>query len=218
MADRDTRKSATDRGHEAYSDDAAAIRVTGVLKDGVAIDSTNPLPVDAGLSEDAVVGLNPRPGRFLIQSPENGGSRDLNVDGSTTPVDFLLSPATGKKVVVKTLVLVFVDTAIDFSKFGGIAAITNGLEIFTKEGGESERQINDALLDNADFYGLATDILLQSTPGSDILKIELDLSAKLGTQFELTATRGDYVKITVNDDLSGLNEFYAIIFGYEVDE
>ena len=161
---------------------------------------------------------NPRKGKFFSLHLTNGGSNDMNVDGSVMAVDFTLSPPAGKLFFLSRMNIVLEDESINHLKFGGIAGgITNGLLLKVKEGGLAERDISEhPIKRNAEFHHIAFDVQLISA-ASDILTIRWEFF-RSGSFLELRNSRGDNIKATVQDDLRNINEFEIICQGYEVDE
>jgi len=106
----------------------------GVMGLGVRRDSETPLAADGKyhpnlynekgrLKVDAqvVIMAEPRPGLRVAEFlKDSGGSIDLNIDGSVTPVTFSAAPPTGKKWFIHSLSLIMEDASINFTKFGGI--------------------------------------------------------------------------------------------------
>ena len=154
-------------------------------------------------------------GPFTTKAFLNGSSRDMNVDGSGTPVDFTVVPTSSKMFYIARMVIFLEDQSINFNKFGGRAALPNGIDIEIKEGGATRDPLNgesikenlDMMAYDADIYSAASDLL--------IAKIEF---LRAGTVIRLEDAESDYVTITVNDDLTTLDSFYIITYGYEVDE
>jgi hypothetical protein len=158
----------------------------------------------------------PRPGTSFVKFLENAGSRDLNINGSGTPVTFTVSPPSGKIWYIYTVSLLIEDSSINFSKFGGLAALTNGLDLKVKEGGEVERLLEN-FKRNGDFYLFANRIELQSA-STDMLQMSFTVRESTGTVYQLTNSLSESLKAIVNDNLTGLDRFNILIRGYEVDE
>lgn len=187
----------------------------GTAADVITVDSVKRLAVDAQLS-GIEASIDPRPGRFFAKFVENAGSKDLNVDGSVTPVIFLAVPDTGKKLFVHTISLVLEDASINFIKFGGIPALTNGVDIKLKEGGLAEVSVGN-FKKNSDFYVFGNDIVLESA-STDVLRVLAEIKTNSGTTFQLADANSEFFKIIVNDDLTSINRFNMLIRGFEVDE
>jgi hypothetical protein len=163
-------------------------------------------------------GLKPtHPGPFFNEFLENGGSSDLNVDGSSTPVDFTLSPPSGKIYHIHKVLIGIEDTSINHDKFGGITGgLTNGILFKVKENGTERDLIPVALKKNAGFYVVAFDVTISSST-TDILVARWDFSDS-GTTLKLQDSTSDYLKLTVQDDLTTITQFKVLVQGYEVTE
>ena len=171
-----------------------------------------------GAREEFDVNISPRPGDFRSAFVvDSSGSNELNINGST-PVEFNVVPNTGKIYVVQTLVLTIIDTGIKFNKFGGIAALSNGVKIEFQEGGNSIIGLAESpFVRNSQFYegGLSPEIQTEET---DIFIAMFNFAVQAGTTLELADARSDFVRVTVQDNLTSLSNFKMIVHGYEVDE
>ena len=172
------------------------------------------LKVDA----EVVIMAEPRPGKRIAEFlKESGGSPDLNIDGSSTPVTFSAAPPTGKKWFIHSISLVMEDASINFTKFGGITGgLTNGLEVKVKEGGLAEALLGN-FKRNGDFFIFTTGVKLESA-SLDILTIEVNIKVETGTTFELADANSEIFKAIVNDDLTTIGKFNILIRGFEEDE
>ena len=168
--------------------------------------------IDNSLDEN----LSPFPGLSQRKFFENTGSLDLNVDGSSTPVEFLVTPNTGKIFYVYSISIVIEDNAINFTKFGGIIALTNGLDFKVTENGLSEVTLTN-IKTNGQFYTFANNVILESAT-IDILVAHINIKQSTGTSIKLIDSNSDNLKIVINDNLTSINKFQVIARGYEVNE
>ena len=160
---------------------------------------------------------NPRPGKRIAEFfRETGGSADLNVDGSTTPVEFIVAPPAGKKWFIHTVSLIMEDANINFSKFGGRAELSNGFDVFAKEGGLPETLLG-TFNKNSDFYIFTTDITFESAT-TDVFAFQVKIKELTGTTFELKASKGEQLRAVANDNLTTIERFNMLVRGYEIDE
>ncbi len=165
---------------------------------------------------DGKIDLTPFPGIAFRGFVTNILSPDLNVDGSVTPVEFTVAPPTGKIWYVYNISLVIQDNAINFTKFGGLLALTNGVDFKVKQNGLSEEVLAN-IKNNGEFYTFANQVLLESA-SIDILVIQINTKTNTGTTFKLINSQSDNFKVIVNDNLTSINKFQIIVRGYEVDE
>ncbi len=160
--------------------------------------------------------ITPFPGLSQRKFFEDSGSPDLNVDGSSTPVEFLVTPTAGKIFYIHSISIVIEDNAINFTKFGGITALTNGLDFKVTENGLSEVILAN-IKTNGEFYTFANNVILESA-SIDILVAHINIKQSTGTSIKLIAGSSDNLKIVINDNLTSINKFQVVVRGYEVDE
>lgn len=167
---------------------------------------------------EVVIMAEPRPGLAVAELlKESGGSLDLNVDGSVTPVTFSASPPTGKKWFIHSITLIMEDASINFTKFGGIpGGITNGIDIKVKEGGLAERLLGN-FKTNGDLHIFSVSVRIDSA-ATDLLTLQTNIKISSGTTFELKNASSDVFKVIVNDNLTTINRFNVLIKGFEVAE
>jgi len=150
------------------------------------------------------------------------GNRNMNVDGSVTPVIFRVGPGNlddGQEWDIVRILFSMVDEAeMDDGLFGGIAALPKGLvlrqvnghskNIFNvKTNGEfALRNYDASYADNAKkgFYGFRS----RRTFGGQ---------SKNGVVLRLEATTNDQLQIIIQDDLTDLVTFYSVVQGHVVD-
>lgn len=90
--------------------------------------------------------------RFLDIVGDGSGSIDANVDGSITPVDFIVTAGANEILTVYRLVITIVDTApMDSAKYGNNIVLTNGIRFYHKSalGVETDRAAQHPILTNA---------------------------------------------------------------------
>ena len=135
--------------------------------------------------------------RFL----ENGGSADLLVEGSVeASVDFTVSADAQKDMSVFSIGFVLVTSAIKFgeNKFGNRNSLSNGMKISIRSGSGDNVDLftlrrNEDFLHYASFGGAGVVIA-----SKDILHAEF----QIGGMVKLVANSSDYLKISVQDDLT----------------
>lgn len=179
---------------------------TGTIR-GVNVTADNELAVAAAAT------LSPYPGYGAATFVANGAITNMNVNGSVTPVSFTAGPASGKIWYVHSISVSIEDGSMNFSKFGGLSALTNGFELRVKENGAAERLMAN-IKKNGTFYLYSTDIIFESAT-TDILVAHINIWESSGTSIKLTY--GDYFKGLVQDNLTGIDSFYMLVRGYEVD-
>lgn len=155
--------------------------------------------------------------RQLFKFFKNGGSADLNVDGSVTPVEFTVQSTNGKDWLVREIVVHMQDGGMTPTEFGGLgAALTNGLLI------EVRNKTTDAVIlditgghpieDNGEFAHLMSTSsgLIIAAAGDD------DFHAVIDFHDGMIVASGEKVVVTVQDDLQALTEFHMILHGNQL--
>lgn len=216
VSQNDTDKTDFEGNYKADANQAIEMDVT--VENDITVDQFGSgAQIDANVQGDVNAEDNPYPGASFIEYLKNGSSSDMNVDGSSTPVEFTISPPSGKIWYVRTISIVIEDDNINFTKFGGIAgSLTNGVDFKVKQNGLAEVLLANVKR-NAEFASF-TDELDITSASSDILIAHLKLRQNSGTSFKLVNSNSDYIKAVVNDDLDSLTGFKILIKGYEVDE
>ena len=68
--------------------------------------------------------------RFLTTDGTSGGSSDMDVNGSGTPVKFWTSPPAGRAVIIRRVMVYFEEGAISAANYGVVPGLlTNGLNL-----------------------------------------------------------------------------------------
>jgi len=154
---------------------------------------------------------------------ENGGSNDMNVDGSVTQVEFSVESGLNVNIWVTGVRFIFEDRNLemntnDFRRFGtataAATALTNGLLFQTTQSGETVSLFSDPVVFMGDFFTYADDYLnLINSVGTqeDFLSFDFDFEKPVVLAEGLT----DKVFVTVRDDLTALDKFQVLVRGYQ---
>lgn len=152
---------------------------------------------------------------------ENGapaGSKVMNVDGDPTPVLFqAVAPVGGAPWNVERVMFSITDTTItDWSQFGGIAALSNGITMkaFDPQGQEVFDFLQtETIKSNYGFMALAgVDVEVKDLAALDAVAVRWTISKGLGGPIRLHA--GMYLEIKVQDDLLALSSFETMAQGW----
>jgi len=145
----------------------------------------------------------------------NGSSNEMAVDADPTPQEFVWNPGSND-VEGSALTFVIEDSTIYFGdKFGGISELDNGVLIQVKA--------QDTVYTIATVYRTRQFSQLAGPGGFDLyaatpdhMKAEISLE---GFVFAATGTYAtdDYVKVTIRDDIDGLEHMSALFKGREVE-
>ena len=160
-------------------------------------------------------GIPADPAALEIAFVTNGGSPNLLVNGSVTPVVFQFQPPVGVTLSVQQMLVVF--TADDFSfdgdSFGPNALLTNGVKFEIDVGGVVTEIFN--IKQNEDFLRVPGRIpLVNNTGPKDVLGVAF----AFGGLLQLSQAADDKILITVRDNLTGvkLKYFTVTVYGAEV--
>ena len=142
-------------------------------------------------------------------------AKNMAVDGSSTPVIFKYV-GVNNGLDVYRINWIIADAGIRiYDRFGGIAALTNGITIKAIGADDSTVLIDftngEPIKRSSDFASLAgTDAPVSDSLGTDIMPVRWTLQ-KAGIPFRLNL--GESIQVTISDDLTGLTEMSAMIQG-----
>lgn len=138
----------------------------------------------------------------------NGGSKDMDVNGSSTAVNFDTAPGSGVEWEVESLTLLLVDPGtMDPGDFGSISnGLSNGLVIKVRSKG-TEYTIT-TLTDNVDIGLTFTHGGPETGSSTSGFLNEADIFIglmKFDKRIILRGDDSDYIRVTVQDNLSGID-------------
>jgi hypothetical protein len=158
---------------------------------------------------------------FPIGASVSSGAINMNLNGSVTPQIFKVRQpdlpvlASGVEIVIHRIIFqCYTDTAVnDFSQFGDIAALTNGL-FLRFENGAASNIFN--IKSNGDFSNIAYDFATFDTTRQNVngftCRLTFGGNSKMGTSILLKD--GDSLEMWVQDDLTGLTRLRCMAEGY----
>ena len=160
------------------------------------------LPVSTAKESDA----------FIFEFFRNGASRDMNVDG-TTPVNFDWVAAVDTNV--ERINFFIQDAGILPAKFGGLAELSTGclIKALDTDGATVIKDFYDGetIKTHQEFNLLAgVDTGTTAATGDDVAPTRWTI-ANAGAKLLLLANQR--IRFTVQDDLSALTKFYAMLQG-----
>lgn len=154
-------------------------------------------------------------GRSVFSRLEDAGNMSMNVDGSSTPVEFENGPSVTDEIwVIHGLRLLIADDAQLITGFWNVGVLTNGIDIEIYTGGSPT--LKYALVDaanlksTADMMTYLSDISMETPPSSEVLTAGTLL---FPSPVRLTEAATDIMRVTVNDNLTGLAEMQATMLG-----
>ena len=156
----------------------------------------------------------------------NNGSRDMDVDGSVTPVDFSIDANADRQISIKSMFVSIVDAGATLSEFGNIPALTNGVEFIWQSQEFGEIVIAVELKSNYDFVAFgggqpAFGNQANAFKAQNVIGVEeaylafVDFQVLFGFEFGIPLRKGtkDRLLFRINDDASPVFSFRAIAYG-----
>lgn len=186
----------------------------------LARDPANPTLGVLGISGSVTAGEGDVTGR-IIEFAMNGGSDDLLVNGSNTPVDFFIHASTEKERFFTGLRFEALGNGIQFTNFlSKNNNLSNGV-LVTIRSNDSEITL-PAILATEDFGSIfargAGDYDVYDVSGTDYFRATLSFTAPFQLFKVGTFATDDFIKVTIQDNLtSGIVRFRFIGFGFERD-
>jgi len=154
----------------------------------------------------------------------NGGAADQGVNGSVTTQNFFIAAEEDFDIRIMAISIVIADTAIVHNNFGNVSALTNGWDLIIEEAGAQTFIINKAktggqVIAQSGFYspygdGATSFELTNWTSNEDAQTINLPIGTVVPGGVRIGRGTNDRILAVVNDDLTGLTEFYVRIAGY----
>lgn len=147
---------------------------------------------------------------------------DMNIDGSTTPVNFSVNPYGNYRWdITRMMIGMVLATAGDDGKFGNLTALTKGLFMRKEDSENSQNLMN--IKDNSDFRLEGYDVTYppRSGGGGDYgmaARISYSGQDKAGVVIRLSGKTGDSYRATVRSDLLSLGKFRIKIQGHVVSD
>jgi len=154
------------------------------------------------------------------------GVTDMRVNGSVTNVNFSISASNTADRYITQLSFIIADAGASLNQFGGLAALTNGCNLYyTRQ--EEIVTIHNALKSNWDFvrlchgnpaFGATTNAFIASNvfglsegviPVLDFTKWLPPYGVKLDKSSTQTLT------LTVRDNCTGVDQFDCIAYGFD---
>jgi len=153
---------------------------------------------------------------------DSGGSKDMNVNGSSTPQLFFHEAVPGVARWITSLRFIFNDTGLeidtndarDFGSAAGSGGLTNGLICYTEQGGIITNVFAEPVTRIIEFLNYAdrfTNLKNSISTQSDFLSFDFDFTTPVAVPPSVT----DKVVVVVQDDLRNLELFNVIIRGFQ---
>lgn len=162
----------------------------------------------------------PRIDRALDTIGDGSGTKNANVDGSSTPVLFRINPpSVGCSYLIRMIVTISDAGGFAADSYGNLAELSNGLQVgmFNSVGEAIVEDYLDGLPIKSNGAWsrpcFDTDVKDWGTPTDEFLTVRWTF-AKAGTMTLLPAASPMCFGVKVSDDLTGLKEHYFMVQGY----
>lgn len=153
--------------------------------------------------------------RYLDTDGDGTGTKNaIGTYAAAAEEFFIAGPASGRYNIERMIVHVRDAAGFSAEKYGGAAALTNGIRIQAVTDGETIN-LDDgiAIKTNAAWGRLCYDVNFHTTgAGDDFLSVRWTFS-KSGKPLKLSAPT-DKLYVTLNDDLDVLVEHYFMVQGW----
>ena len=141
----------------------------------------------------------------------SGGSEDMTVNGSVTPVSFRFAPPAGEIWYVVNTTFLIDDTGINsLTRFGALNSLTNGVLFRTSINGTV--YLMATLQENQDLLGEFPDHTLSP---SGLFTNLLAGGVEFEIPIKLVGDDGDYIEFLVQDNLTQIVNFYCHYKAYK---
>jgi hypothetical protein len=156
--------------------------------------------------------------RFLDTVGDGSGTKNAIGDYSGAVEEFKIVPGADEIFVINRLIAQIRDNGVfSASTYGAIAGgLTNGVVIRLKDSGGTKLDLCDGLpiKTNAEWARVCYDTqLLTWGAGDSFISVRWTFS-RSGTQVWLDNSRGDYLSVDLNDDLTTLESQYFLVQGF----
>lgn len=158
---------------------------------------------------------------YVSYFKDTAGSHELNIDGSSTPVEFSIASEVDKLKTIQYVRFIFHDTQMSLGasegrRFASAAAtpgLTNGLRFFVKQGGVETDLFLEPVKQIAIFMNYAVDLVNEAGAlgsGEDILTVTMNFDF---APIQIVPGGFDSINVKVQDNLSDINTFQVFAFG-----
>jgi hypothetical protein len=148
--------------------------------------------------------------RFLDTVGDGSGTKNAVGDysaGTGTPTSFKIVPPSGELYTLSRVIVQIRDSGlISAEGYGGLAALTNGVELRVRDGAGTVLDLVNGLpvKSNAGWGSFCYDVALtEFGAGDNFVQVRWTFS-KSGKALELNGDEGEYLEAYLSDDLTGL--------------
>lgn len=163
--------------------------------------------------------------RNFLTLNNNGTTTDMRVNGATTKRQFYIQGEPDYDIYITTVSFIIADANAALNLFGAIAALTNGCRFFYEDN-NGEINIGTQLRSNFDivrlcqgnpsFGGGASAFLANNVVGASEAFIPIFDFRNFGFKWglKLRANTLDRLVMEINDNVTGVDAFNAVAYGF----
>jgi hypothetical protein len=160
-------------------------------------------------------------GNLFFAHATNNGSEDMNVNGSGTPVDFIVSADATRDIIIESLAFESFASNIKIDKFLSLnQSLSNGILVEVKSEDTCFQFLtikNTNEFDSHFAYGPGRSFRITIASGNDALVSRFGPSSPFVLKKQGTYPQNDYIKVTVSDNIQSINKLAFLAFGsYDV--
>ena len=156
-------------------------------------------------------------GRYMDTVGDGSGTRNQNVDGSTTPIDFYIKPGAGEVLRIARLITSIRDSGtFDSGGWGnnGGNPLNNGIELFVKQNGVENNFTEEPIRSHYDLATTSYDLAHNNWGSGDEFAVSRFTFTKSGQPIRLIGDNGDWIRLRIADNLSYLVDQRVDAQGY----
>jgi len=159
---------------------------------------------------------------------DSNGSSDMIVAGSlVNPIDFCVNAISEADIYIKSVTIRISDNNMNLDDFGGLAPLTNGIDLIYQDKILGQRLIIQNMTTNLDMFRPATagkgfgsgnnswkaDV---SGAGAETYFPDINIKERFGLEFGFRLQKGtnDFLCFRIKDDLAGLDTFNIQAHGF----
>ena len=160
------------------------------------------------------------PGEVFSAHLYNGADTEMDIDGTVSagPITFRHTVPAGEVHFMFHIVIHLLDGTVNLDQFGGIGTLSEGVLLcFYNSNDELILDPTDGhpIVDLSDF-SIFTGIFLDKTVGNvnDVFIASWAIKDTYGGPIRMGP--GDYIQLTIQDDLTELTEFHIFVHGSKI--
>lgn len=204
------------------------------IKDGTGTDKEAKVDKTGPSNENSVwthvAGISPQLTIPVVESPvsgseifedtvKNGGSDDLTVDGSATPVEFTIDADIDKDIIINQLIMAGEDGSVKLTNFFSLnSPLTNGIIIeFKSDDVISTLRLIKTTGGLLAFSTGAQDVYTESGSASVLSFRDMDPPIIIRKQGFHESGVDDYVKVIIQDNITNVDDLIFSARGFKIE-